>query len=185
MMKSDARAFADAISALLGPHDAIRVVHPTRAGLLPVCCFVFNNRPESGLMTAVTYGLSLSEHPAWGTEKPELILCVRSTDDEWGLSIASFAERLRGDESFDEGSILTGNTPLSSESEMDGFLLDEPQLADCEAGRIALPTRAVRLRGAYPIYECETDLIRKIGGKQFLEKPGADFRDVQRDHIWQ
>ena len=95
-MKSDARSFAEGISALLGPHDSIRVVPATRGGLPPVCCFIFQDRPEAGLMTAVTYGLSLSEHAELGDQKPELIACVRSRDEEWGLGLAGFAERPAG-----------------------------------------------------------------------------------------
>jgi Suppressor of fused protein (SUFU) len=184
-MKSDARAFADSISALLGPHDAIRVVQPTRPGLLPVCCFMFQDRPETGLLTIITYGLSLSNHPTWREEKPELIASVRSKDEEWGLALSSFAERLRGEEPFDDGSILIGATQLALESEMEGFVLGDTQPEDQDHHRIDLPTRTVRLRRATPIYECEVDFIRRVGAGQFLQRPNADFFDIQRDHIWQ
>jgi hypothetical protein len=96
MVKTDARAFAEGISALLGPHDSIRVLAATRAGLPPVCCFIFQGRPETGMMTAVTYGLSLGGHAEWGDQKPELIARVRSGDEDCGLALAGFAERLRG-----------------------------------------------------------------------------------------
>ena len=183
-MKSDAREFADQICALLGPHDSIRVLPATRARLLPVCCFIFHNRPESGEMTAVTYGLSLSNHPQWTAEKPELIACVRSGDEEWGLALAGFAERLRGEHSFAHGSILMGPSPLSSESEMAGFLLGDPSVIAPEAGRVSLASRSVRLRGAFPIYECEMGFIGNVGAEQFLGRSAVDFRDVQREHIW-
>jgi hypothetical protein len=184
-MKSDARAFADSISALLGPHDAIRVIQASQPGKLPVCCFIFRDRPETGLLTAITYGLSLSEHPGWGEEKPELITTIRSADEEWGLSLASFAERLRGEESFQDGSILIGPTQLAAESEMEGFLLGDSQPEDHDHNRIDLPTRIVRLRRATPIYQCELEFIQQIGALPFLQKPEVDFRDTQRDHIWQ
>jgi hypothetical protein len=183
-MKSDARAFAEGISALLGAHDSIRIVPATRAGLPPVCCFIFQDRPETGMMTAVTYGLSLSEHTDWGDQKPELIARVRSSDEEWGLALAGFAERLRGEHSFADGSILMGPSPLSSESEMGGFLLGDPPAA-AGATLIELPTRTVRLRSAIPIYECEATLINDVGPKEFLQRTSADFRDVQREHIWE
>jgi len=184
MTKSDARAFAECISALLGPHDSIRVVPATRAGLPPVCCFIFHNRPASGAMTAVTYGLSLSGHADWDDQKPELMACVRSSDEDWGLALASFAERLRGEHAFSDGSILMGSSPLSSESEMGGFVLGDPPAIAEGTNPIELPTRKVRLRRATPIYECETALIGEIGAKEFLKRAGTDFQNVQREHIW-
>ncbi len=183
-MKSKARTFADHICAVLGAQDAIRVLPATRAGLPPVCCFIFRDQPQSDLMTAVTYGLSLSDHGEWGTEKPELIACVRSCDEEWGLAIAGFAERLRGEHSFASGSILMSPSPFSAESEISGFLLGDQQVIPPGAESIALATRSVRLREAYPIYECEAGFIGDIGPTAFLSRPGVDFRDVQREHLW-
>lgn len=183
-MKSDARDFAEQICALLGPHDSIRVLPARRAQLPPICCFIFHNRPEPDLMTAVTYGLSLSNHPEWSAGKPELIACVRSSDEDWGLGLAGFAERLRGDHSFASGSILMGPTPLASESEMGGFLLGDSRVIAPEAGTILLATRSVCLRGAFPIYECEIGFISEIGPEKFLARPAMDFGNVQREHIW-
>jgi hypothetical protein len=137
-------------------------------------------------MTVITYGLSLSTHADWADEKPELIACVQSNDEEWGLALAGYAERLRGDHAFNNGSILMGPSPLAADSEMGGFLLGEQHVIAAEASLIELPARKVRLRGAFPIYECETPLITEIGATEFFARSaGIDFRDIQRAHIWQ
>jgi Suppressor of fused protein (SUFU) len=183
-MKSDARSFAERLHELLGPHRSIRVVGSEKVGQPPICCFFFDDRSRAGVSIAVTYGLSLSAHAGWGEEKPELVVCVKSLDESWGLAAAAFVERLRGEHSFADGSILMGQMALAEESEMSGFLLGSQRVFGDAGGRVELESRTVCLRGAIPIYECETQFIERIGAAAFLERP-ADFLDVGREHIWQ
>ncbi len=46
-------------------------------GVPPVACMVYDDMPEPGMLTGVTYGLSEVEHPDWKLGRPELTITVR------------------------------------------------------------------------------------------------------------
>ncbi|MFI5751363.1 hypothetical protein ACIBBE_36885 [Streptomyces sp. NPDC051644] len=52
---------------------------------------VYEDLPD-GLLTALTYGLSLAEHPDWQHGSPELCLSVNSTNVIWAHAVGFLAE---------------------------------------------------------------------------------------------
>ena len=51
--------------------------HPGHQGLTAIG---YRDIPEKGLLTGITYGLSLTRQDEWRLGRPELSICVRSQD---------------------------------------------------------------------------------------------------------
>jgi hypothetical protein len=180
---TDSEAFLQRLTVLFGKEHVIRKIDSTTPGLPPVCCFIYHDLPEPGMTTAVTYGLSIADHPDWRYGKPELIVTVRSADESWALAAAFFAERFRGDKSFTYGSVFTLTEPICPESEMCGFVVFAPAILDERAMKLTLVTKTVNLVGMYPIYSGEAELIRQIGLETFWRLPDLNLLDVKRADI--
>ncbi|MEQ8477575.1 hypothetical protein [Fulvivirga sp.] len=56
-----------------------------------VTSIVYSELPESGMITGLTYGLSLVEHPDWKMGRPELLISVESTDKSWAQAAGFIA----------------------------------------------------------------------------------------------
>jgi hypothetical protein len=69
-----------------GIEPTFRRVESTKPGLQSVTVMIYKDLPEPGHLTALTYGLSLAEHPDWRSGSPELCTSVRSTDIAWALA---------------------------------------------------------------------------------------------------
>jgi hypothetical protein len=54
------------------------------ANLPGVTSLVYRDTPEKGMITALTYGVSRSEHKDWKFGRPELCITVESDDISWG-----------------------------------------------------------------------------------------------------
>lgn len=180
---TDSEAFIDKLTNLFGREAATRNIDSTTPGLPPVSCLIYRDMPQAGMMTAVTYGLSLAEHPDWRYGKPELILTVKSADESWALAMASLAERFRGKKSFTYGSLFTLDEPISSESSIRSFLVFVPAILDPETLKIALPTRTINLAGMYPLHAGEIQLMQSIGLEEFWNLPDFDLYDVTRTEL--
>jgi hypothetical protein len=180
---TDSEAFAAKLTGLFGREAVLRKIDSTTPGLAPVTCFIYRDVPQAGMMTAVTHGLSLADHPDWRYGKPELILTVRSADESWALAMAFIAERYRGEKSFTYGSLFSLEKPISSESPIRGFLVFVPAVLDHETLKITLPTRTVNLAGMYPIHAGEIELIQKTGLEEFWRQPELDLYDVTRPDV--
>ncbi|WP_199922706.1 helix-turn-helix domain-containing protein [Streptomyces sp. NRRL S-87] len=68
-------------------------VESTKQGLRGVTEIVYDNLPD-GLLTALTYGLSLAEHPDWQHGSPELCLLRMRTRE--GMAVARAEGKLKG-----------------------------------------------------------------------------------------
>jgi len=180
---TDSEAFVERLNNLFGREPVVRTIDSTTPGLPPVSCFIYRDVPQAGMMTAVTYGLSLADHPDWRYGKPELVLTVKSTDESWALTMALLAERFRGEKSFTYGSLFALEEPISAESQIRAFLVFVPAILDHETLKIMLPTRTVNLAGMYPIQAGEMELIQKIGLEDFWRLPVLDMSDVGRPEV--
>ncbi len=180
---TDSELFLQNVNGLFGRRPVIRKVDSTTPGLSAVSCFIYHDVPDPGMTTGVTYGLSEADHPDWRFGKPELIVTVKSAAESWALAAAVLAERFRGDRSFTYGSLFMLDEPISTESGMSGFLVYVPAALDHETLRIELPARSVNLAGMYPIYAGETELLARIGLKDFWRLPGLDLLDVLRTDV--
>jgi hypothetical protein len=87
-------------------------IDSTHDGLKGVTVIAYDNLPD-GLSTALTYGLSLADHPDWKHGRPELCISVRSSDDGWAWALGHLAERLRGSCPFSCGNTIGFGEPVS------------------------------------------------------------------------
>src|SRR5262245_45461134 len=93
LMPNDDELFLSHIEMLLGKKaDSFSRIDASEPSLPPIHAIFFHDVPEPGYTTAVTFGLSLANHPEWKVGKPELLLCVQSADEAWGEAVASVVE---------------------------------------------------------------------------------------------
>ncbi len=69
-MSNDAETFVEHLQTIFGAEDAIHKAVALDGGP-PVSVFVYNDIPEPGMITGVTYGLSLCNFPAWNSRVPK------------------------------------------------------------------------------------------------------------------
>lgn len=144
----------------------IETTHPELKG---VTVITYVDLPEPGLLTAITYGLSLAEHPEWRLGKPELCISVRSDDVVWARAMGFIAEQLRGACPFSYGNTLNFGELITSESEMTAFVIFAPAVLDRD-GYLAIDVgddRAISIAGCYPIHESERQYIGTHGLEAF------------------
>ena len=66
-------------------------------GLIEPAALVFENVPEIGFMTVVTYGLSFTNHEDWKlNRRPELVLTIDSLDKDYAIALADLVSSSRG-----------------------------------------------------------------------------------------
>lgn len=143
---------------------------------------VFNNVPEKGHMTCVTYGLSFVKHEKWKTNKrPELLLSIKSNDVNWALLIADLASELRGKFPFSYGQRINLNKKIEG-TNISFFLIFAPQIIDSNQFLnidIGLDYE-ICLTGIYPLTKGENDIIDLIGLKEFWESDQFDLTNVNK-----
>jgi hypothetical protein len=182
-MATDAEVFLEKLRALFGKESSVKRIEPTRPDQPPLALFIYRNIPEPGWMTAVTYGLSLTSHPAWTQGSPELTITLETDDEVWALAIAYFAARFGGELDFSVGSIFTLDEPISPESGMSAFLAFAPSSVTKADATLKLPSKTVHLVGMYPLYAGEVDLIARGGLKPFWHHPKYDVFSVCRPDL--
>ena len=129
----------------------------------------YDDLPESGYLTALTYGLSLHRHPEWRLGKPELCISVRSRDPAWGYAIGYLAEQLRGECPFAYGDTINFNERMSQESDMTAFVVFAPAVLDrTDATGLDLgDDLPINIAGMYPIHDVERVWIGEHGLEAF------------------
>lgn len=150
-----------------------------------VTIMVYKNIPEEGMMTGVTYGLSLADHQDWIKGRPELIITVNSTDPSWAQAAGYIANKLKGDCPFSYSNTIDFKVPISEESEMDAFLVFAPSILGRDAFlNINVGEKLpVHLSGLYPIYSSEMRLVDDWGLEKFWHHPDFDMYNVNRKRI--
>jgi hypothetical protein len=164
----------------------------THPGLRGVTVIVYDDLPEPGMLTGITYGLSLADHPHWRFGKPELCISVRSNDLLWPLAVGHIAESQRGTNPFRYGDTISFGQPVTPASAMAAFVifapavLDRADYTDIDVGD-PLP---VNIAGLYPIHESERKYIHANGLKAFWDlgwdpydttRPPASSRGLEYD----
>lgn len=154
-------------------------------GVQGVVSIVYENIPEKGMITGITYGLSLINHEEWKFGRPELMITVESKDIAWGQVAGFLANRLRGDCPFCYSNTINFRERISNESEMDAFLIFAPSILDKEnfLGIDIGIDYKINLAGLYPIYSSEMDLVNEWGLKKFWHHPNFDLYNVNRKRI--
>ncbi|MDR2269636.1 MAG: suppressor of fused domain protein [Sphingobacterium sp.] len=151
-----------------------------------VTTIVYENTPEKGMITSFTYGLSLGNHPVWRNGRPELTLTVRSDDFAWGRISGYLANWLRNKCPFSYGDPIDFREKIANDSEMDGFLVFAPSIfknrSDYENIDIGTGYN-IYIKGIYPIYTTEIDIMPKLGFEKFWKHPKFDLYNVNRERI--
>lgn len=154
-------------------------------GVKGVTSIVYRDIPEKGFITAITYGLSLVEHPKWKLGRPELCISVESENLDWGIVSGFIANQLRGKAPFCYGETINFGEPVSEDSEMDAFLIFAPStLSKEDFSEIDIGTDyKINIAGLYPIYSSEIDIYNEIGLEKFWFHPNFDNYSVTRKKI--
>jgi hypothetical protein len=160
-------------------------VQSTKPGLSQVTTVVYDGLPE-GLLTALTYGVSLAEHPEWRNGSLELCISVRSPDVIWAHALGFLAESPRGSCPFAYGNTLNFGERISTESDMTAFVVFAPAVldrGDYTGIDVSLPGHeghdVISVQGLYPIHDVERQFIDEQGLQAFWQK-NWDPYDVHR-----
>jgi hypothetical protein len=163
---------------------SIHVLPSSKGGLPDISTFTWHNCPEPGLMTVVSYGLSLMRKKEWIKGRPELMLRLETKDEAWGFAVAAFIELFREEKTFQYQTILTTDEPVVSGTQMRGFFTFAPPLAGSEemtfSSTESLP---IHLTGFYPIYLEERDLLPRIGLEAFWHHDSYDPISITRPNL--
>jgi hypothetical protein len=154
-------------------------------GFPGVTNIVYQDIPEKGMITALTYGLSLIKHEDWKFGRPELCICVESTDMAWGQVAGYLANQLRGKFPFCYGQTINFEERISDDSEMDAFLIFAPSILEKEDFLnvdLGMDYK-INIAGLYPIYSSELKSIEELGLEGFWKHPNFDLYNVNREKI--
>jgi len=177
-MKSSVEFYLEWLETITGAKGEFHLI--TEEGETPpLWVILYRDTPESGSLTAFTYGLSSVDHPDWKLGCPELVICVDSNDINWGLAVGLLAKKFRRISPFSYGTIHRFGEKISDESEMTAFLVFAPSIIDQENARVELPDRTINVVQMYPIYEQEIDMIKFAGISAFLDELHNPY-DVRR-----
>jgi hypothetical protein len=157
----------------------------TLEGVNNVTAIVYRDYPTIGYMTAVTYGLSLVEHPDYKETRPELCICVESEDVNWGIVIGHIANHLRGKYPFTYGFTIDFKDQIAKDSEMNAFLVFAPTIFEREEwmGIDVGEDYTINLTGLFPIYSSELEAYNIMGIEEFWTHPNFHPYNVKRERI--
>ncbi len=164
-----------------GREPSFTQIESSNPAMKGVTAIAYRDLPEVGFITAVTYGLSLAEHPDWRDGKPELLISVFSRDGRWAVAAASIAEQLRGTAAFSYGETIDFGEPVSADSSMSAFVVFAPAVLEREdfIGIDVGDSLPINLQGLYPIHDAERRWIQRHGLEKFWQL-GWDPYDVGR-----
>jgi hypothetical protein len=181
-MPSNAEIFFVHLQQVFGNQVAIhRAAEPGKEP--PVSVFIYKHFPRKGMITGVTYGLSLFPFPGWKFSRPEMIVSVRSLDPAWPCAAAVFATNFRGERPFKSGDVFTTDHPLAPDTSMTGFLVFAQSVLPDEHATVQLNDYKVHLSQFYPIYGQEVPLYQRIGLEEFWKHKQFDKFNVARKPI--
>ena len=95
-----------------------------------VTVIVYEDLPEPGMVTGVTYGVGLASNPAWRLGKPELCISVRCSDLSWPLAVGHIAETQRGTNPFRYGDTISFGETIAPASPMTAFAIFAPAVLE-------------------------------------------------------
>jgi len=173
-------AYRAALDQLVGGHGRYLTISGEDP---PLWLVAYDDVPETGSVTAFTFGISSVRHPAWQSGVPEIVINVNSTDDDWLLSLGSIACSLRGKCPFSYGNVLRFGKQLSHQSEMSSYFLFWPTILEKDQQQLELSDRTIHFKQAYPIFESEAAALLKVGAEKLFMTGGIDFSDVSRERV--
>lgn len=156
------------------------------AGIAGVSAIVYQDIPNKGMVTGVTYGLSLVNHPDWKIARPELMITADSKDTTWAEVAAYLANSLRGNCPFSYSNTINFGSQIAKESQMDAFLVFAPSILTNKDDYLNIDIGAsykISIAGLYPIHASEIKLIENWGLEKFWKHPAFDMYNVNRRPI--
>lgn len=154
-----------------------------------VTSILYRDLPEPGLLTSLTYGLSLARHEEWKFGRPELCISMRSEDATWGLAIAYLASALAGNCPFRYGDTINFGEPITDGTHLSAFVVFAPLVLDkadflnvLAEPEGAAPDDVINIAGMYPIHDSEREFIHTQGLEAFW-KSDWDPYDPKRDPV--
>jgi Suppressor of fused protein (SUFU) len=156
----------------------------------PVLSIRYMDCPQPGTLLGFTFGISAVVNPLWGGLRPELAICVDSTDARWAWALADIGDRVRTTSVFLPGDTIEIGESISDESPMESFVLWHQLITDDEA-IVHLDDHEVVLVQAIPLHRSELEHLRRqadraVGVRDFLRRlagEGLDVTDVRREPL--
>jgi hypothetical protein len=153
----------------------------------PVLSIRYMDCPQDGTLLGFTFGISAVANPLWGGLRPELAICVDSTDARWAWALADIGDRVRSTSVFLPGDTIEVGEAIAEESAMESFVLWHQLITDEEA-LFSHDDREVVLVQAIPLHRSELEQIRRqpdraVGVRDFLRAlagAGMAVTDVRR-----
>jgi hypothetical protein len=182
MPKSNAEIFLDYLTDTFGQEETILVEEAADGGPR-ISMFVYRDLPEEGMITGVTYGLSLRAYPGWTASRPEMMISMESSDIAWLEAALGFTASFAGEKRFRYGDVFSCDGPLASDTQMDAVLIFGQSLLEVENAKIQLDGYSVHLSEFYPIYRSELPLYEELGLQEFWKHPGFGIYKPGRPRI--
>lgn len=182
MPKSNAELYTEYLSATFGEERRIFMEDGVDGGP-PISVFVYEDCPEPGMITGVTYGLSLVANPIWTHSRPEMVVSIESSNLSWPRVAANLTAYFALKKRFSYGDVFTVDGPLIDDTEMDAFLIFAQSILDPEYASVELPDYRIHLSQFYPLYRTEIELYERIGLHEFWNHPGFGMYDPRRPRI--
>ncbi len=181
-MPKDHEIFLSYLNNVFGEEDTI-LQHEAADGGPKVSVFVYKDLPEPGMITGVTYGLSLRPHPDWKLGRPELIVSMKSLDTAWPYAAAYFAAEFRGEKRFSYGDVLTMDDPIADDTEMNGFIVFAQGILDAQPPHLRMNDFDLNFSQLYPIHTSELPIYSELGLEAFWKHPDYGIDDPKRKPI--
>ncbi|HYF34680.1 MAG TPA: suppressor of fused domain protein [Prosthecobacter sp.] len=182
MPKSNAELFIDFLTVTFGEEDKI-LTEPAADGGPPISVFIYDNCPEAGMITGITYGLSVRANPAWTHSRPEMIISMESSSHTWPFAALSLTAHFASKKRFRYGDVFTVDGSLTEDTDMDAMLIFSPSILDPASASIQLSGYRVHLSQYYPFYRSEFDLYERIGLEAFWKHPQFAIYHPKRPRI--
>jgi hypothetical protein len=188
--RSSLETFLHWLDAQAGAEGVYESVSEPVGDEQPVLSVRYMDCPDPGTLLGFTFGISSVANPVWGGLRPELAICVDSTDPRWAWALADIGDRVRTTSVFLPGDTIEVGEVVSDESPMDAFVLWHQLISDDEA-ILALDGHEVVLVQALPVHRSELEHIRRETDREVavraflgeLAERGVPITDVCRAPI--
>jgi hypothetical protein len=182
MAKNNAEHYLEYLTATFGEESRILREDGVDGGP-PISMFVYEGAPEPGMITGVTFGLSLVANPAWTQSRPEMLISMESGSLDWPSVAANLTAYFSRKKRFSYGDVFTVDGPLTEDTEMDALLIFAQSLLEPEHASVDLRDYRVHLSQFYPFYRSEIELYERIGLQAFWNHPDFGMYDPRRPRI--
>lgn len=168
-------AFLEALEELWG-RDA-EFLQAAEEGEPPLHVIVHHDSPAPGLVTSVTYGISIQG------PRSELVLQVDSRDIAWPLALGQLARTIRGRDAIHEGELFDLGQPVAAGSALSGFMVHRACDFPEGAPQLDLPGGPLAMLQLYPLHPGEIARARRDGIGWLLTHRGWEPTRVGRPDL--